>query len=365
MDIPSYDVSACNDSAEVLERVKSFLSLSKTVDIRVMTSLLTFFALVGVIGNSTVVMVCFRYPNGQSTQLFILTIALVDLFVCAAIIPYRITSYHMLLPEVVCKLFEGVTYLSVAYSILLLMFVALDRYQAVCRPLNYVRYSKKTAILIIGVAILSVLLSVPSFLISGHYVMERDAVTNATVHCYTGVCIEDGEDGRVTSEWGVMLYSAILGLAYCLLVVVMVVSYTKVFCTLYKRQIRPLTKPERSRPNIVLVSVTQTAAGIDSTRNGTESGEETCTRSKMRKTRGVNAAHRRIAYVLLLVTVAFLVAWIPFLLMKLHLVPNIVSIRLTFFISNMINPLIYSFTNKQFRSNVYKLFRQDKNAPAK
>ena len=55
---------------------------------------------------------------------------------------------------------------------------------------------------------------------------------------------------------------------------------------------------------------------------------------------------------LLMVTVAFMVNWIPLVLMKFGFVPNVGTARLLFFLGGMKNPVIYSFTNKQFRGKV-------------
>ncbi len=95
--------SALLEHAHVVSLIDDFYAVSRSVDVIIMTSLLTLAAVAGTLGNALVILVCCRYPTGKSTQTFVLALAVSDLFVSSIVIPCRIITYHFLLPELACK----------------------------------------------------------------------------------------------------------------------------------------------------------------------------------------------------------------------------------------------------------------------
>ena len=368
----------CANDQSFVDSRHVFTRNSQTLDVILATSFLSVVALIGCVGNGLVIAVCNRYPSKQSAQHFILAMAICDFFVCAAIIPYRIISYHCFLYEGACKFFEGLTYFFVLFSMFLLIAVAVDRYHAVCKATAYHKMSKATGTLIMSLAIITLGISIFPGLIAGHYVSVATGNDgNHTAKCFTGICNEDGQDLRFSTPSVVVSYSVGFGVMYISMVIIVLVSYTQVFRTLYSRygvarkKRRSMQTGTTAMNNASQVSVAVSICD-GSVENGVELSRfdtQLCTtidnadcitmkrRNKKRRSSG-KISHRRTAKILLLVTIAFIITWIPFLLMKTHTVPNIVTIRLTFFISNMINPVIYSFTNRQFRENVVKLLKR-------
>ena len=69
-------------------------------------------------------------------------------------------------------------------------------------------------------------------------------------------------------------------------------------------------------------------------------------------------ANLRTAVMLFVVTVVFILAFLPAQLMALELIPYNMTIFYLYFTYNVANPVIYSFMNQNFRDNLKRLFCQ-------
>ena len=69
-------------------------------------------------------------------------------------------------------------------------------------------------------------------------------------------------------------------------------------------------------------------------------------------------ANLKTAAILFVVTVVFVVTYLPAFLMALQLIPYRMSIFYMYFVNNIANPLIYSFMNKTFRDDLRKLYQR-------
>jgi len=67
-------------------------------------------------------------------------------------------------------------------------------------------------------------------------------------------------------------------------------------------------------------------------------------------------ANIKTAAMLFVVTVVFIVTYLPAFLMALEFIPNNIVIFYIYFANNAANPVIYSFMNQNFRNDVTKLF---------
>ncbi|XP_062567400.1 nematocin receptor 1-like [Saccostrea cucullata] len=121
----------------------------------------TFLLLIiGVPGNSIVLYVYFQKWGRSSTRTFILGLAMLDLVNCLVTYPMEIAL--MLRPfvfdyPVLCKVTRFITYGCNTSSGLVLIAIAVDRYQRICRPLNKPMTTDTAKIIIfssIGIAVL-------------------------------------------------------------------------------------------------------------------------------------------------------------------------------------------------------------------
>ena len=67
-------------------------------------------------------------------------------------------------------------------------------------------------------------------------------------------------------------------------------------------------------------------------------------------------ANLKTAAMLFVVTVVFVVTFLPAFLMVLEFVPNYIVVFYFYFANNVANPVIYSFMNQNFRADLKRLF---------
>lgn len=79
-------------------------------------------------------------------------------------------------------------------------------------------------------------------------------------------------------------------------------------------------------------------------------------RRKSTKKDRTRVANLKTAVMLFVVTVVFIVTFLPAFLMALQLLPYDIIIFYMYFANNVANPVIYSFMNKNFRDDLKKLF---------
>lgn len=79
--------------------------------------------------------------------------------------------------------------------------------------------------------------------------------------------------------------------------------------------------------------------------------------SRISKAESTHLANLKTAAMLFVVTVVFVVTFLPAFLMVLQLVPNNVIVFYLYFANNVANPVIYSFMNQNFRNDLLKLFK--------
>ncbi|XP_061194483.1 gastrin/cholecystokinin type B receptor-like [Saccostrea echinata] len=134
---------------------------SKEVPLYIPALVYTFLLLIiGVPGNSIVLYVYFQKWGRSSTRTFILGLAMLDLVNCLVTYPMEIAL--MLRPfvfdyPVLCKVTRFITYGCNTSSGLVLIAIAVDRYQRICRPLNKPMTTDTAKIIIfstIGIAVL-------------------------------------------------------------------------------------------------------------------------------------------------------------------------------------------------------------------
>ncbi|XP_064615310.1 orexin receptor type 2-like [Liolophura sinensis] len=95
--------------------------------------------LVGIVGNVIVCVVYSTKIGKSNTNMFILQLGMFDLFVCVVVMPFMLAvllKTFTFLSNTMCKIYFYSTYLSTSASLLVLMAIALDRYNKVCRPLK-------------------------------------------------------------------------------------------------------------------------------------------------------------------------------------------------------------------------------------
>lgn len=150
------------------------------------------YMFVGFIGNFVVIYIFTCQWKLTKTTVFILTLAIVDIFSCmfnmpieAALLWQPLTFDH----DVLCKVSRYTTFATSAGSSLVLVAIAIDRYLMVCRPFKSreldVSYAKKSCIIAV---FLGIALTWPSLMFYGtytYYIFRNDGDTVIKIESQT------------------------------------------------------------------------------------------------------------------------------------------------------------------------------------
>ncbi|XP_022108964.1 D(2) dopamine receptor-like [Acanthaster planci] len=135
---------------------------------RFLWPLVIFHIIVGIVGlpgNTLIILVCSRKRQIMSPHVFILALAVADLIVCLFT---PVTVYHWYnrlnyTSDFLCRLVVSVTFVTVYNSCFLTSAIAVDRYQAICRPHRRWMTVRRAKIAAVVCSVLAVLISVPVF----------------------------------------------------------------------------------------------------------------------------------------------------------------------------------------------------------
>lgn len=144
-------VSACQMKASTdnMEYLNDTPLLNSTYNLTHWTFVVTFknktfiswMAVLWIIGMSGNFLIIMYFPRkrtfGTVANMFIHTLAVVDIATCFLVIPYSVVyELHLVTVDAVCKFMEFVRYLLVSLSIMTLLSISIERYRAVCSPLH-------------------------------------------------------------------------------------------------------------------------------------------------------------------------------------------------------------------------------------
>ncbi|CAF0734553.1 unnamed protein product [Adineta ricciae] len=121
--------------------------------------------IVGTIGNLLVIIVIQRNRSMRTvTNMFIMNLAAADLLVLVFCLPATVVqdvTKTWFFGLALCKFVNYVQNMSVSVSVLTLMAISIERYQAIVHPLKFSGTKQRARILILSVWILSILLVLP------------------------------------------------------------------------------------------------------------------------------------------------------------------------------------------------------------
>lgn len=293
-------------------------------------SLLSIVAVFGATGNILVVAVICRAKKLRSVMnRFVLHLAISDLIVCVFGIPlFLVINFeksHFDLNAAtltMCKIGRFVQYLAPLASLTLLITIGKNRHQAIVRPLNIMTFGQANK-LITAAWLFALILTGPSLYLTQLQEMI-DAQTN-TSYPYCATIPTDVLSGLVYTF-------ALSMLGYVIPLVILIVLYTKIYLTVWKR------------PKTISG---QTSSVLPATR---------LARTK-----------KKVLKMLITVIFVFLATWLPLfiyvgiiqpLLRKAKPVDHVRLITYSLGLSqSSVNPVIYGFYNKNFREGCKEVFR--------
>ncbi|KAJ8025810.1 Nematocin receptor 2 [Holothuria leucospilota] len=334
----------------------------------------------GIPGNILILIVYSRRKSIGSAQFFIKTLAIADLYVCL-LLPFNVYYYVFQLNytnNFICKISMTTESFGWYVSVFLTVAVAADRYVAICRPLTGRWSRRKAAVIVACSVLLAFILVTPEALV---------ATTALKTHPYYGynytTCLPNGEN-RIFANLVVLprVLSPFVALP------TLAVIYIKVWRKVHrqKRQIggvgsftlsgnvakNQTEHDSEERLTTQISKALPSVNGDNSTKNRdtetVEINDKVCadTNAFPQKTTIVVS---RLTKMLLVTTLVFSLTWfLSVVLFSLKSTTDkwypdsapailVSTVRLCPVINHAINPVIYSFTNKQFLRDCKRLCR--------
>ncbi|XP_048752306.2 orexin receptor type 2-like [Ostrea edulis] len=334
--------------------------------------------LVGIFGNILVCCVYCSKPKKTSSHYFILNLAVLDLLTCVIGMPTEVTDLrypYMFYAPAACKLLRFVESVSIIGSSITLIAVAFDRYYRICKLGRQISVKKSQIICVIAV-IIGILSSWPACLLFGEKTIDLGIPGVKGVDCST--------DDSVRHTIYPTLYYGFLFLLFILCLVFFTVIYAKIGAVIWRRKKTRIGEPISSSPNGHALKDSNTPSDqISSDPISTEmSSDHEAYNEKRASSDSKQAFGKRLSrnnvrvtrttVVLFAVTVAYVISFLPFLIVMVvrSVVKNFEENLNTeeevvykfcsksYFINNAINPVIYSFLNINFRKDIKVIFKK-------
>ncbi|XP_060754986.1 5-hydroxytryptamine receptor 1F [Neoarius graeffei] len=302
----------------------------------------------------------------QPANYLICSLAVTDLLVAALVMPISIVYIvedTWVLGPAMCHLWLGVDVTCCTCSILHLAAIAHDRYRAITDAVAYSqkRTSRRAAVTIVVVWLLSVLVSLPPLIWRKMPTQNKQQITE---------CIMEHDYVAFT------VYST-LGAFYIPLILILVLYY-KIYqaaqtlrnrrdnSRLVKQTVKSVTmSSDRDAPQLSPDTHSPTEKSFSEPSTDGERVRTTPSMSRAFKSRRNPAAReRRAAFTLGLILGAFVICWLPFFLKEVIVnichscnTSPLVANFLTWlgYLNSLINPLIYTIFNEDFKKAFQKL----------
>jgi len=396
-----------------LEDIYRIIRRDAVPDVYILTAVLSLLFIFGTFGNIVVICVFSRSFIKHTSTYFILTLSVVDLVICTVVLPGVLINNwaYPFKVDAVCKVWEFVRSSTIPISALTLMAIALDRYYLICMAAEGPLSLSLAKLTIAAIILTGISLGLPPMLGVGVY-QEGDAPGELE---YLGLCMPNTLliNNKSLDDYWKFIVALICTIFACL-----VVTYVLIFVKVYNQnqkwnsmkrtKVHPIDvegkvqrkKPEidgwakirrfarihpaRNQGNVFFVRVRSpqiapqpnretirgkgdSGLGTTSTENSRVSRSSTNTIKVTESTENVansqefsygrqRKAHIKTAKVLLTVTVIYILAYGPPLLISAGLMPNqSMFLFYSYFLHSAVNPIVYSFMNKKFRSEAFKL----------
>ncbi len=379
----------------------------------VIVGMLSFLSLVGTCGNALVLYVYSQKKDKLVSTLFILVLAVVDFSTCLVVMPF--TSYmeyndFNISLDPVCKLYQFLITSNIPFSALIMVAIAIDRYLCICHPflriLNLERAKVIAGIMAVFAASLGVIVSLMYAVRPTIEQEEFDQTFNYTVNCsHSDAGCDVSTLGNATpagfinishlnftyscqpnfdilSYTFLQYYLKFFTSQYLVCLVVVIVLYVLIYRSVLARRTKRQKAKSKSLPLVQLTNETDGATEntlLTPDMNGDQRGTDTRVKEtsngatlvvekkspkdqhqkdirKSTKRDKNRMANLKTAAMLFVVTLVFIVTFMPACLMGTGYITYSKTIFYMYFANNVANPVIYSFMNKNFRDDLRKLF---------
>jgi hypothetical protein len=336
----SFLIVADFDFEDILKEYPDLLGNMKneSKDWRPMTiSLMVLYSIafiLGITGNIFVIAVVVQYKHMRTlTNVFLVNLTVGDLLVVLICIPITLGEYvygEYIFGTVICKLAPFLQGSAVAVSALSLLFIGINRYIAIHRPLKAkLIFSKsKIYLMLISVWVLSFGAFVPLLIVNNVEVMEITELSYRRRSCYEG--------------WQYLQHKQVYNvfifvLLFCMPLIVMILAYTRIGMTLWGDEGKVLL--------------------------GTSRGNNY-------QAKRILSQRRRTVKMLIAVVSIFCICWLPYYIVNIWIDMNMTShlsqlafvntyiypiLQVLGLSNSVVNPVCYCFMSNGFRKAFLKL----------
>jgi len=295
------------------------------------------FVIVGITGNSLTVAALLRSRKLRShaTTAFVLSLAASDLLFCVFNLPLTAIRYvyqSWVLGETLCRLFPFFFYGNVAASLTNMVLITINRYILIASPSWYDKIYRKCNIvaMIVGTWLFSFLMMTPPLLGVWGDLGLKEATFSCTIL---------SKDGKSPKKF----FFAFGFLIPCLTIIV---SYSCIFI-----------KVRQSRRNVLAHSPSALGGPAGS---GSVPSSDPVKSVKVKMSKSEKHQRRedlRLTRMMMAIFCCFLVCFLPLMVVNvaddeeksrvpvLHIMASILA-----WASSVLNPFIYAFSNRQYRS---------------
>ncbi|KAM7129085.1 LOW QUALITY PROTEIN: gastrin/cholecystokinin type B receptor [Ciconia maguari] len=365
--------SAGNVSACLLRRGLRGPPAPKDLDLTVRILLYVLIFVAAYCGNALVVAVLLLNRRLRTvTNSFLLSLALSDLMLALCCMPFTLVPNLMgtfIFGEAVCKLMAYLMGVSVSVSTFSLVAIAIERYSAICNPLeSRVWQTRSHACRVIASTwLFSALLILPYATLQQ---TTRTVPARSTL-LPVSQCTHDWPSEHVRQAWYVLLLSSLFFIPG----VVMIVAYGLISRELYRGihfelDIKGEASAQRNGSRELApacdegdgcyLQLSRPGGALELRRLGAAGAQQD--RARINSSEAKLVAKRRVIRMLVVIVAMFFLCWLPifsantwprlFAPRAAQRAPRgrpIILIHLLSYISACANPLIYCFMNRRFR----------------
>lgn len=351
---------------------------------------MSLFSLVGTIGNALVLFVFSRYKNKLTSTIFILTLAGVDFVTCCVTIPFTIVTEAVefqLKYDIVCQIYLFLITTTVPFSAFVMVAIAVDRYLCIVYPFKHAMTIRRAEIIVGGLCLFAVILGViccshyqiiiipdesgPSMSQNGTVFQNASLNENITK---SGVCLPQETEFFFIYQ---KIYSSFFGI--CALIVI--ILYGLIYRSVLARRRKKLEKfmsggccgMWNSQSFAEQTEITMLNNSDMKSSQDDHKVEETCDKAVQKngnaqvsdkdvilkpggiskaKLEKMRIANIKTAFMLSIVALVFIVAFLPSWLVALNVLSSNIIVFYMYFIYNVVNPVIYAFLNETFREQL-------------
>ncbi|XP_070206569.1 uncharacterized protein [Littorina saxatilis] len=145
--------------------------------------MLSFFSVLGVIGNAIAFYIFFRRRNSGTSVIFILALAGTDFITCLVTVPYTMVFEAMqyrLYYDGLCKMYMFFLTSTIPYSSFIMAGIAFDRYFCICHPFLHVLNVQRARMVVLCLAVPAFTFGIITGMSYGMYRVDDTLIVNGS-----------------------------------------------------------------------------------------------------------------------------------------------------------------------------------------